>query len=172
VTVDAPPGLDDRTLGELYLQLERPLYNVVYRWLWDAEEARDVVQEAFVRLWRHRRRIDLVTVRGLVYRTALNLAANRRKWRRLRRMIGLSSPAPPGSLPDALIAAERQQRVRRAVEALPERLRRVIVLCELGEMSYAEVAAVLAIPSGTVASRRNAAIRQLRLALDEGEEKS
>jgi RNA polymerase sigma-70 factor (ECF subfamily) len=67
---------------------------------------------------------------------------------------------------------ERQvrERVRRAVDALPERLRRVVVLTELAELSYADVARVLAIPEGTVASRRHAAVRRLRKLLGHGME--
>ena len=63
---------------------------------------------------------------------------------------------------EALASEQRRRAVRAAVERLPERLRRVIVLCELGGMSYAEVADVLQIPSGTVASRLNAALKLLR----------
>ena len=51
--------------------------NVVYRWVWRAEEAQDIVQEAFVRLWRMRERVDLATVEPLVHRIALNLGAQR-----------------------------------------------------------------------------------------------
>jgi RNA polymerase sigma-70 factor (ECF subfamily) len=161
--------LDQDLVEGLYRELERPLYNVVYRWLWDAQESRDVVQEAFVRLWRMRARVDEGTVRPLIYRIALNLAANRRRWRRLWRFATLDAAgerAAPGRATDeALAGAEQEARVRRAVDALPERLRRVIALGELAGMSYAEMSRVLGVPPGTVASRRNAAIAQLRQAL-------
>ena len=45
---------DEKKLETFYARLEKPVYNVVYRWLWREEDARDVVQEAFVRLWRMR----------------------------------------------------------------------------------------------------------------------
>lgn len=153
--------LDGKALETLFVALERPLYNVVYRWLWDAEEARDVVQEAFVRLWRERQRIDPATARPLAYKIALNLAANRRKWRRLRRFVGLEAVADE----DRIVPGESVRGLRAAIDGLPEPLRRVVVMCELAEMSYAEVAAVLEIPAGTVASRRNRAMKRLRAAL-------
>jgi hypothetical protein len=46
------PIFTQEEIEELYRALEKPMYNVVYRWLWDPEEARDVVQETFLRLWR------------------------------------------------------------------------------------------------------------------------
>jgi RNA polymerase sigma-70 factor, ECF subfamily len=163
--------LDAGALERLYLELERPIYNVVYRWTWDREEARDLVQEAFVRLWRMRDRVAVTTVRPLLYRIALNLAANRRRWRRLWRWTAVDTlpDRPCGSNADGLERAQREAAVQSAVAALPERLRRVVVLCELGEMSYAEVATVLKIPPGTVSSRRNAAMARLRAALGEEE---
>jgi RNA polymerase sigma-70 factor (ECF subfamily) len=156
-------ALDQTALERLYLRLERPLYNVVFRWLWHAEDTRDVVQEAFVRLWRMRDRIELGTVEPLLYRIALNLAANRRRARRVRAWLTpfavIGDPAP---LPDeALAGGERALAVRRAVEALPPALRSVILLCELSSMSYDEVGRALGIPAGTVGSRRNKALRLL-----------
>ena len=49
--------LDEARLEELYTRLERGVYNVVYRWLWDPQESQDVVQETFMKLWRKRERV-------------------------------------------------------------------------------------------------------------------
>ena len=51
--------------------------------------------------------------------------------------------------------------MRRALDSLPEALRRVVTLCELTDMGYDEVAAVLEVPVGTVGSRRHAAFKRL-----------
>jgi len=53
-------------------------------------------------------------------------------------------------------------RIQRAVDELPERLKRVLMLCELAGMSYGEVAAVTGVKEGTVGSRRNRALALLR----------
>jgi RNA polymerase sigma-70 factor (ECF subfamily) len=165
-----PPPLDQPALERLYTELEKPLYNVVYRWVWDREEARDLVQEAFVRLWRARARVEPETARPFVYRIALNLASRRRRWRRLWGMVtesALGGRSAAGPAPDqALSDHQQERRLRAAVEALSEPLRRVILLCELGELSYAEVARVLNVPPGTVGSRRNAAMGRLKQALE------
>ncbi len=164
--------LDGPALECLYARLEKPLYNVVYRWVWDPGEATDIVQEAFVRLWGMRARVRLETADALVYKIALNQASKRKRsqrtwgWVPFEGWMGRSRELGPDT---AMAADQRQRAVRRAVDALPEHLRAVVTLCAFSEMSYAEVAEVLNIPAGTVGSRRNKALEQLRIAL-EGEE--
>jgi RNA polymerase sigma-70 factor (ECF subfamily) len=162
----------DEELEQLYARLEKPLCNVVYRWLWSMDEAQDVVQDAFVRLWRMRRRVDMTTVEPLIYKIALNAAASRRRLKRVWRWVSLDtirapfSTAPPTD--EVLSVREERARVRHAVEALPEDLRRVIMLCEYSSLNYDEIATPLSIPAGTVGSRRHRALRRLRQALSEG----
>jgi RNA polymerase sigma-70 factor (ECF subfamily) len=172
----APRGEEARTrLEDLYLALEGRLTSVLYRYLWDREEVRDVIQETFVRLWRARDRIDWPRAAALAYRTALNLAKNRRRGRRLWRWVRLEDQ--PGAAlillgPDQdLGRLERERAFRAALEALPERQRRVLLLCTFSELSYQEVGAILGISPGTVASRRNAAISRLRTSLKRWEAK-
>jgi RNA polymerase sigma-70 factor (ECF subfamily) len=164
-------GLREAEVEALFVRLERPLFNVVYRWVWDRDEAAELVQEAFARLWQARARVRVETAGAFVHRVAVNLAASRRRWRRVRRLLGSEEEAAAEQLParerpdEAVLGAERAAAVRAAVEALPEKLRRALILCELSELSYAEIAEVLAVPVGTVGSRRSAAVAKLRAAL-------
>lgn len=158
-------------LERLYARLEKPMYNVVYRWLWNAEDARDVVQEAFVRLWKARARVELETVEPYLYRIAVNLAAKRRRSRKLWRWVSFDasdehrSGAP--SAHDSIESRQRQAAVRAAIDALPESQRRVVLLCEFTDMTYQQVADALGIAMGTVGSRRNAALARMRATLSE-----
>jgi RNA polymerase sigma-70 factor (ECF subfamily) len=166
-------ALDKAALERLYVKLEKPMFNVVYRWLWNAGDAQDVVQEAFLKIWKIKGDVDFETVEPLLYRTALNLASNRRRSSRLWRFIGIdaasteASPTPTSE--EALATAQMQQRVRVAIEALPERLREVILLTEYSELTHQEIGLTLKIPAGTVGSRRNTAIAQLSQQLGEVE---
>ena len=128
------PRMSEQDLEALFERLEKPVYNVLYRWVWSREAARDLVQETFLRLWTMRRKVVLDTVEPLVYRIALNLARSKLRRRKILRWVPLEKVA--AVLPDGrdqekeLVADEEQGRLREAVLALPEDLRRVILLCE------------------------------------------
>jgi len=165
VSQGTPVGLDRAAFDALYARLERPLYNVVLRRLWQVQDSHEVVQEAFVRLWDMRHRVRMETVEPLVWRMALNLARNRARRRRLWGWWSTETDTTPDlrkSAPRALDDHARALQVRAAVEALPEKLRDVVMLCEFSGLSYAEVGRVLDIPVGTVGSRRNAGLAALR----------
>lgn len=149
----------------LFSRLEKPVYNVVYRWVWREQDAADIVQEAFLRLWRMRDEVRDETVEALVFRIAINLASNKRRKRKLWQWTGLSAVAELASSANpetALTGARDRTQVREAIDGLPEKLRRVVVMTELSGLPYAEVASALEIPVGTVGSRRNAALAKLR----------
>ena len=157
--------MDELELERLYCRLEKPIYNVVYRWLWNAEDAHDVVQEAFVRLWDTRARVDVATAEPFVYRIALNLAASRLRRRKRWAWVPLESVriALSAAHPDDhATSADERARVRAAVQELPDDLRNVVLLCELTEMTYDQIGRVLSIPAGTVGSRRHRALTVLR----------
>lgn len=68
-----------------------------------------------------------------------------------------------GDAPDSmLMKRERETRLRGAIESLPEKLREVLLLTEFSGMLHDEIAALLGIPPGTVASRRHLAVQRLR----------
>ena len=160
-------------LERLHARLERPLYNVAFRWAWNADDASDLVQEAFVRLWRMRKRVDMRRVEPLIYRILLNLAASRRRTSRVWRWVSLGAlreTAATGAGPDErMLSDTRHAELRRAVEQLPEELRSVVVLCECTDLTYDRVAEILGIPPGTVGSRRHRALRLLRERLENAE---
>ena len=145
------------------------LYNVVYRLVWNREDATELVQETFVKLWNKRRRIRGDTVEALAYRIALNLARSLLRRRNVRRRLGFGAEAevdevivPRASSEDRALEAERALEVREAVAGLPTELRDVLLLTELSDLRYDQIAETLGIAEGTVGSRRNRALRRLR----------
>jgi RNA polymerase sigma-70 factor (ECF subfamily) len=153
-------SVDKAQWVDVYRRLERPLYNVVYRVIWDAAESQDVVQEAFLRCWRRKEDIRAEGFKALLFRTALNLASNRRRRARIWRMVGVATidNVPDDGAAQAPIGAS----LRAALDGLPEALRSVLLLTELAGMTYSEVAAALGIAEGTVGSRRTRALATLR----------
>lgn len=152
----------------LYLRLEKPVFNVVYRWLWNTDEARDVTQEAFMKVWDARTRVTMETVDSLVFKSALNLAGNRLRGRKLRQLFSLERAESVVDASDPHASLETLQRratVKKAVEALPEKLKSVVMLCEYSGLSTAQIAQTLGIPPGTVGSRRSLAMAALEKTL-------
>jgi RNA polymerase sigma-70 factor (ECF subfamily) len=161
--------MDQPELERLYRRLEKPMYNVVYRWLWNTDDAHDVVQEAFVRLWDARARVDAATAEPFVYRITLNLAASRLRRRKRWAWVPLESVRlvlQASSPEDRAALEEDQARVRAAVGSLPEDLCNVVLLTEMTELTYEQIGAALGIPAGTVGSRRHRALEALRRKLE------
>lgn len=164
------PPFDQAALESLYEKLETPVYNVLYRYVRNREQAQDLTQEAFVRLWRIRKKVRGHTVEPLLYRIALNLAKSALRRRKVLKWVPLvsSTSLPPASSDPAseLAQNEEQARIRVAVSALPNDLKQVILLCEFSGLSYGQIGKVLSIPEGTVGSRRNRALKLLRSSLE------
>ena len=153
-------SVDKAQWVDVYRRLEKPLYNVVYRVIFDAAESQDVVQEAFLRCWRRKEDIRAEGFKALLFRTALNLASNRRRRARIWRMVGI---ATIDDVADVSVAHEPiGGPLRAALESLPEALRNVLLLTELAGMTYTEIAATLGVAEGTVGSRRTRALALLR----------
>jgi RNA polymerase sigma-70 factor (ECF subfamily) len=158
-------SVDNAQWIDAYRRLEKPLYNVVYRVIFDSAESQDVVQEAFLRCWRRKDDIRADGFPALLYRTALNLASNRRRSVRLWRMVGVGAIE---HVVDESIGTEPpvSPAVRAAFESLPDTLKHVVLLTEIAGMTYPEVAATLGVAEGTVGSRRSRALALLRERLE------
>jgi RNA polymerase sigma-70 factor (ECF subfamily) len=147
---------DDTALEEIMARYKRPILEFTYRMLGSAEDAEDVAQETFVKAYRH---IRSYRPRALfstwLFQIARNAALDRARQRARRGIFqslekfGADSPdvglARQGGKSPAtdLQALETGEAVARAVAALPEDQRTVIVLAEYNGMSHAEIAAVM-----------------------------
>ena len=137
----------------------------------DREEARDVAQEAFVRLWEHRAEVVDGAARGWLLRTAHNLCIDRLR-RRAARPEGPLGPAagegPGGPAaatadPERLAAsAETGRAIRGALGALSPRDRAAVLLREVHGLSYEETARALGVPLGTLKAALHRARERLR----------
>jgi RNA polymerase sigma-70 factor, ECF subfamily len=164
--MSATPGLTEAEWQDLYRRLERPLYNLAYRYLWRSQDAEDAVHDAFVQLWARRSSLLPSTADRYVWVTVLNLCRKRRRWARTKHfLIGDDALGLLGSAESVeadLAQREQELHLHAQIERLPEKLRAVLLLSEFGEMSYESIAELLGIPMGTVASRRHLAMKSLR----------
>jgi len=141
----------------------------VMSFLGSLDEAKDVVQEAFMRLWEQRRELRHgEAARAYVYQIARNVALNQRESRRVRDGLaaivaeGISTPPTPAQVTEE---TELQGIVEHAIAALPERRREAFVLAHLHQLSHREIADTMGISPQTVANQISAALADLRHAL-------
>jgi RNA polymerase sigma-70 factor (ECF subfamily) len=163
---------DREALAPLMGRHHLRLYRIALGYLRNADDARDVVQEAFVKAFQNAPRWDGSVEAGpWLSRVAVNLSIDR--WRRNRRRLATFTPlaeddraaalAFPGPAPDEGIAArESRERVSRLLRALPERQRAVVVLRHYQDMSLEEIAQTLGMRLGTVKSSLHRALYRLR----------
>lgn len=140
-------------------------FRVAYGVLHHRQDAEDVAQEAFTRAYRGFRQLrDRERFRAWLVRTTWRLALDRQ--RAERRRLARESVAPiehaPSAADDILAASQRAERLWRAIDTLPEKLRLVIVLTSIDEHGLDEVSRLLSVPAGTVKSRLFEARRRLK----------
>ena len=139
-------------------------FRVAYSVLRQREDAEDVAQEAFVRAHRSFRQLrDRERFRAWLVRMTWRLAINHQRSdrRRAARETVLDSPLAPTTA-DMVAARERADQLWRAIDALPEKLRLVIVLAAIEGHDVREVGLLLRLPEGTVKSRLYLGRRRLK----------
>lgn len=166
-------------------------YQIAYSFLNNREDAEEVVQDAFVRIYRH-----LVRFRGdaefttWMYRIVTNLCNNKYRWNKVRgagRNLSVDAPiqmrngsgdGPPRmELPDDRMRPDREvafvelrDRVEKAMATLPEVYRQAVLLRNVKQLDYDQIAVLLNCAVGTVKSRINRGRELLRKALGLKEE--
>ncbi len=143
-----------------------PLINFIYRYIADMQTCEDLLQETFLRVYRNRysyQRIAKYTT--WVYTIARNLALSEYRKRKSRQMYSLQSftredeeyqveipdyTRPPDSFTESKI---QDRHIQEALARIPEEFREVVVLRDVQQLSYEEIAQITGLPMGTVKSR-------------------
>ena len=163
---------------EFFEELAMPLFDQLYNfahWLTaDRSDAEDLVQETYAKALKGFRSFDEGTnLRAWMYRILRNTFLTSRSGLAAQKTSSLEDEngaedwlmaheATPETL---LLQNENRQAVMDVLAALPVGYREILLLCEMEELSYREIAEVLAVPVGTVMSRLSRARKQLRRTL-------
>jgi len=171
---------DERAFNELVKAYERRVFGLVFRMLSNRAESEDLTQEVFVQVFK-----AIGTFRGesklstWIYRIAVNLCKNRAKYLRVRhageqdeleemaerlplsqaRNANVAQVARPD---EAMAGRQVEEIVRQAISEVDENFRECLILCDVEELSYEEIAEITSLPVGTVKSRIFRARAQLR----------
>jgi RNA polymerase sigma-70 factor (ECF subfamily) len=175
---------DEAAFAELVRRYRNQITNYVYRLTNDYESAVDLAQETFLRVYRAADRYQATyAFSTYIYRIATNLAISELRKRKRHRLVSLTGffqsrdsfeeatefdPPDAAPLADVLmVEGERSAAVARAIATLPEKYRVPLVLRDVEERSYEEIARIMAMSEGTVKSRISRARAFLRDKLEQ-----
>ena len=168
-------GGDGTAFASIVERYQDRLHNAIFRLVGSAEDARDLLQDSFVKAYE-----NLEGFRGgsslytWLFRIAVNTALSHRRKRKWTH-VGLGPTSDDDSAPesgwadteapdpaDPIMAAETEAAVQQALDDLDEEHRTVVVLRDIQHCDYREMAEILGVPSGTVKSRLHRARLMLR----------
>lgn len=170
---------DLSALGELFHRYQEKIYNLAYRMMGSREEAEDLVQDVFVKVYesadQYQEKASFFT---WLYRLAVNLSIDRLRKRKREGLEPLENPdseedislidrlpAEDPSPEELAIAREQKERIQRVLEEVDSRYRTIIILRDLEALSYSEIATILGCSIGTVRSRLHRGRRLLKVKL-------
>lgn len=159
------------TWDEVATRYGKKIYNVAYRLTGDPEEAKDLTQDVFVRIYRNLDKYEPGTFEGWIYRITKNLFLDRVR-RRSRvvleplpeeewRQPEDEGPGPEARLDQGMLRGD----IEVALIGLPPDFRTAVVLCDVQGLSYEEISAATGWPLGTVRSRIHRGRKMLRAQL-------
>jgi RNA polymerase sigma-70 factor (ECF subfamily) len=169
----------------LITQYQPPVYNLVYRILNDSSESADTTQEVFLKVFRGMKQFNgASSLKTWIYRIAVHEASNRRRWwfrhkskETSMEQSGEQSFEPTAALKDTLVdggnspyencaRTEIREHVEAALAQVPEPYRTALVLRDMEELSYEEIAEITDSTLGTVKSRITRGRDQLKKRLE------
>ena len=174
---------DEQSFGLLLQRYRTPLVNFLYRMVRSREQAEDLAQEVFIRVYRAREEyVPSAKFTTWLFRIATNLALNSLRDHRHQKLeISMDAPviadAEDGdekpfevadkhpTIEQELVEEDRKKMIRRAIEKLPEKQRAAVLLHKYQELDYAEIAKILSVSESALKSLLFRAYESLRVEL-------
>ena len=174
---------DEQSFGLLLQRYRTPLVNFLYRMVRSREQAEDLAQEVFIRVYRAREEyVPSAKFTTWLFRIATNLALNSLRDHRHQKLeVSMDAPliadAEDGdekpfevadkhpTIEQELVEEDRKKMIRHAIEKLPEKQRAAVLLHKYQELDYAEIAKILTISESALKSLLFRAYETLRVEL-------
>ena len=167
---------DGRAFEQIVLQTERAVYNLALSIVKKKEDAEDVTQETYLRLWRAASEVKLESSLKLyILRTARNLALDLIRKNSKRDEIDtvildaegefeidVADDSPDSRPDESYLRKVEKEVIRQSIEELPSAAREIIVLRDIEGLSYTEIADMLGLAEGTLKSKLFRARERLR----------
>jgi RNA polymerase sigma-70 factor (ECF subfamily) len=169
---------DQLALHALYERAHRPVFTLIMRITSNRQTAEELTLDVFHDVWRRARQYkpESGSVLGWIMNQARSRAIDRLRFEGRQKRSNTNSddwrqPTAPRDSHDALLLQEQARLLRRALEALSAGERHAIETAYFREMTYAEVAAKLGEPLGTIKTRIRSGLAKLRQAMHDGSER-
>lgn len=158
---------DQAAFTELVEIYKKPIYNLAYRMLRDREDANDIAQETFLRVYQHIGKYNPEhKFSTWIYAIASRLCIDRlRKVKGYTDELSFDIPDKKPLPEEQVIQRQLRQDIDRAINALPEKYRLVVLLRHVHELSYEEIGTSLNIPVNTVKTHLSRGREMLKKAL-------
>ena len=171
---------DEQSFSLLLQRYRTPLVNFLYRMVRSREQAEDLAQEVFIRVYRAREEyVPSAKFTTWLFRIATNLALNwLRDHRHQKLEISMDAPVTEDgdekpfevrdkhpTIEQELVEEDRKKMIRHAIEKLPEKQRAAVLLHKYQELDYAEIAKVLSVSESALKSLLFRAYESLRVEL-------
>ena len=176
-------GGDEQSFGLLLQRYRTPVVNFLFRMVRSREQAEDLAQEVFIRVYRAREEyVPTAKFTTWLFRIATNLALNSLRDHRHQKLeMSIDAPLTADSdeggerpfevadkhptIEQELVENERKKMIRRAIEKLPEKQRAAVLLHKYQELDYAEIAKILSCSESALKSLLFRAYEMLRVEL-------
>lgn len=159
-----------------YEQLFDNYYDALCRYAYsilrDMDEAEDIVQKTFCKLWDQREALDIQSsIKSYLYRMVHNESLNKAQQHKNRQEHNLNylsyTDQSPDTVSEHMAASELQTAIDKALDGLPAQCRKVFEMSRVQQLSYAEIAKELSISTNTVENHVSKALKLLRVDLKE-----
>lgn len=164
---------DGEALAALYDRYHREAFSLAYRIVNDMEQAEDIIQEAFLSVWRSAGSYDVQRghprgwLLSIVHHRAINVVTRRPQERSALQLDEGLSSSEQAEVWRQVYERMRNEEIRAAVAQLPEEQRITVELAYFGGLSHSQIAERLEVPLGTIKSRIRLAFRKLHAFLDQ-----
>jgi RNA polymerase sigma factor (sigma-70 family) len=166
-------SVESDLLEDAFAQYQSELLGTLYYIVGNMDDARDALQDSFLKCWRHREEVpEVQNLKAWIFRITLNTGRDLRQtaWRRKRQSLPDDAQMLSCKQESPQVVLEHQERldqVRTALRELRGEEQEVFLLRQNGGLTYEEIADSVGIPLGTVKTRMRLALTKLRLVLAE-----
>lgn len=146
----------------VYERYSEPLFHYLWSRTGNTDQAKEILQEVFIRLWEYRARLNThTTLKPLLYRIANNAVIDQQRKNRVRLLFRKDKQESTSPVETAENPEKRTQ-INIALQKVPEKLRTVFILHHIKEYRYEEIAEICQVSKKTVEKRMKKAILMLQ----------